>query len=149
MADAKKSFQGDDLINSLENVYKSVPNLPANIREVLVKIAPWIAIIFGVLGIIAGLGVLGLSPVGLLGGVKSGATLLIGGVLTIVSSVLMVMAFPKLNKKEYGGWKLLFWSEVVSFVGSILSFSMGSIIGAIIGVAIGLYLLFQIKSYYK
>lgn len=149
MADTKKSFQGDDLIQNLENVFKGAPNLPANIREILVKIAPWIAIIFGVLGIFAGLGILGLSPAGLIGGVGNGATLLISGVLTIVSSVLMVMAFPKLNRREYAGWRLLFWSEVVSFIGSLLSFSVGSIIWGIIGAAIGFYLLFQIKSYYK
>ena len=149
MANTKKSFQGDDLIVSLENVFKGVPNLPANIREVLVKIAPWLALIFGILGIIGGLGAIGVSPIGVLGGVSNGAFLLVIGVLTIVSSVMMVMAFPKLNKGEMGGWKLLFWSEVISFVSSLLALNVGSIISALIGAAIGFYLLFQIKSYYK
>ena len=149
MADAKKSFQGDDLIKSLEDVFKSAPNLPANIREVLVKIAPWLALIFGILGIIGGLGVLGISPVGMLGGARNGVALLISGVLTIVASVLMVMAYPKLNRREYAGWKLLFWSEIVSFVSSLLSLTVGGVISALIGAAIGLYLLFQIKSYFK
>ena len=149
MADANNSFQGDALIKSLEDVFKNIPNLPTNIRELLVKIAPWLALIFGVLGIIGGLGMLGISPVGLMGGVRNGALLLVMGVLTILASVLMVMAFTKLNKKEYGGWKLLFWSEIVSFVSSILSLQVGSIISALIFCSIGLYLLFQIKSYYK
>ena len=149
MADAKSGFQADSLIKTLEDAYKNAPNLPANIREVLVKIVPWLALIFGILGVLAGLGALGLSPVGMLGGVENGAVLLLSGVFTIVSSVLMLMAYPKVNKRLYAGWKLLFWAEVVSFVGSLLTFTLGSIVSALIGVVIGLYLLFQIKSYYK
>lgn len=149
MAESKGSFQADDLIKSLEDVFKNVPNLPANIREVLVKIAPWLALIFGILGIIGGLSLLGLSPVGALGGMQNGVTLLLTGALAIVSSVLLVMAFPKLNKREYAGWKLVFYSMVVSFVGNLLSLNFGSILWVIIWTAIGLYLLFQIKSFYK
>lgn len=144
-----KGFQGDNVITSVENVYKNTPSLPANIKDVLVNIIPWLALVFGIWGIIVGLREIGISPVGAMGGVQSGALLLLTGVLTIVASVLMVVAFPKLRKNDYGGWKLLFWSGVVSFASSILSLSLAGIIVSLIWAAIIFYLLFQIKGRYK
>lgn len=130
MAESKKST---DFIAALEKFYKQLPNLPESIREVLVKIAPWLALIFGILGVIVGLGALGLSPVALLGGLDASFIVLVTGVVAIVASVLMLMAFPKLQKRQYKGWELLFWSEVVSVVSAVISFSVGSILGVLIG----------------
>lgn len=146
---AQSSFNEKQVIESMEDFFKKLPQLPANIREVLVKIAPWIALIFGILGVVAGLGAVGVSPVAVMGGVGNSMFLLVSGILTIVSSVLMLMAFPKLQKHQYGGWRLLFWSEAVSVVASLVGITPASIIGAVIGALIGFYLLFQIKSYYK
>lgn len=151
MAEKSTSMNEKELIRSMENFFIKAPHLPANIREVLVKIAPWIALIFGILGVIAGLGLVGVSPVAVLGGVGNSFLLVISGILTIISSVLMLMAFPKLQSHQYAGWRFLFWSEVVSFISSLLGIAdnPGSIVGAIIGALIGFYILFEIKSYYK
>lgn len=134
-----------DIIASLEKFFKQLPSLPASVKEVLVKIAPWLALIFGVLGIIAGLGVLGLSPLALFGGLHASFLFIIAGVASIVASVLMLIAYPKLVKKQYKGWELLFWSSAVSAVSAVLSLTFGTLIG----IFIGFYLLFQVKSYYK
>ncbi len=136
----------NDLIVMLEDVFKKAPALPANAKETLVKITPWIALIFGVLGILAGLGEVGVSPIAVFGGVRSSAMILVSGILTIVSSVMMLMAYPKTKAHAMSGWTLLFWSTIVSLVASLI---LGSIISAIVWGAIELYLLFQIKSYYK
>lgn len=149
MADKKNSFDEKKLIITLEDFFKKAPHLPSNIREVLVKIVPWFALVFGILGIIAGLGVVGIAPIGLVDSVGTSAFLMISGVLTIVAYVLMLMAFPKLQKHQYAGWRLLFWSQVVSILASVVGMTPGSILGIIIGALIGLYLLFEIKSYYK
>jgi len=138
-----------DFIQTVENIFKGAPSLPANIKEVLVKIAPWLALVFGILGVIAGLGAVGISPVAAIGGIRNSALVLVTGVLTIVSSIMMLLAFPKLRALKVRGWELLFWSEAVNLVASVLSLSVSSIIGALIGAAIAFYLLFQIKSYYK
>ncbi len=139
---------GQDIIKTLEDFFKKAPALPENIREVLVKIAPWLALIFGILGILGGLAAAGLSPVAAMAGVSTGLNVMISAVLTIVSSVLMLMAYPKLNKRLLSGWNLLFYSEAVSFVAALVG-GPSAIIGAVIGALIGFYLLFQIKSYYK
>lgn len=148
---AENSFrkQSDELVKSLDKVFVQAPHLPENIREVLVKIAPWLALIFGVLGIIGGLGVIGVSPLATLGGVQSGFFLLASGVLTIISSVFMLLAYPKLTKGLYAGWMFLFWSALVSAVSGLLSLSIGSVISAVVGIIISFYLLFEIKGHYK
>ena len=138
-----------DFIQTVEDLYKSAPALPASARDVLVKIAPWVALIFGVLGVIAGVGAIGVTPLALLGGISNSLFLFVSGVLTIVASVLMLMAFPKLRTMKIQGWRLLFWSEVVSVAGSIVTLNVGSVIMGVVIVAIAFYLLFQIKPAYK
>ncbi len=100
-----------DIVAMLEDVYKNAPKLPENARETIVKITPWIALIFGVLGVIAGLGLMGVSPLGLVGGVRSSALLLISGIASVVASVMMLIAFPKLKNRLMGGWILLFSAD--------------------------------------
>jgi hypothetical protein len=141
----------NQLVTQMDDMFAKAPALPASAKEVLVTITPWVALIFGVLGIFAGLAGIGLLTafsglIALGSGVQSAAGSIVGAVLTLVSSVLMVMAFPKLNKHMYAGWMLLFWSEVVSVVSSLVALN---IIGAIIGGLISFYILFQIRSYYK
>lgn len=144
---------GNGIINTLENFFKRAPTLPASGRETIVKITPFLALIFGVLGILGSLAGLGLltvfSPLAIFGG-ASGVSSYGGGFLAafvwLVASVLLLAAYPGTKARKYKGWNLLFWSECISIIGSILA---GSIINALIGGLIGFYLLFQIKSYYK
>jgi hypothetical protein len=147
---ADSSFNENQIVKSLEDFYHKFPQLPANIREVLVKVTPWISLIFGVLSIISGLiAVLGGTPMAALGGVANGAFVLVLGLLMVLYGALMVLAFPKLQKHQYAGWRLLFWVEVISIVASLITTNVGSILSAITWALIGFYLLFQIKSYYK
>jgi len=134
-----------DLIGMLEELFAKLPNLPKGGTDVLVSIAPWLALIFGVLGVIGGLSAIGISPLALFGGISSSFAVLATGIGALISSILMLMAFSGLKKRTYKGWELLFWSEVVSVVSAVLSISVGSVLG----VLVGFYLLFQIKRYYK
>lgn len=141
----------DDLIKVLGDWFAKFPPLPVNAKEVIVKIAPWLAIIFGILGVIAGIGATGLltvlSPlVALGGGVGVAVGSMVGAILAIVSSALMIVAFPGLRDRKANGWKMSFYSELVSVVSSVVALNL---FGAVIGALIGFYILFQIKSYYK
>src|SRR3990167_6912047 len=113
-------FKGADVVGMMENFFKKAPNLPENIREVLVKIAPILSLVFGILGIIGGLAAVGLSPVAVFGGLNAGAFVLVSGLLALVSSVLLLVAYPALNKRLSKGWTFLFWSEVISFISVLL-----------------------------
>ena len=146
MAENKKA---QDLIKYLEDLFAKLPNLPKGGREGLVKIAPWLALIFGILGVLGGLSAIGFSPLALFVGVSASFNVLISGVAAIIASVLLLMAYPKLSKHAYKGWELLFWSEIVNAVGALLSISASNVLGIVLGIGLGFYLIFQIKSYYK
>lgn len=140
----------DSIITTVEGWFAKLPNLPKDARGLLVKITPWFALIFGVLGILGGIAGLGLltafSGFALIGG--AGQALgsgLIASILLLVSSALLLAAFPGTNARRMQGWKLLFWSEAVSLVSAVLGFSVSGIIFSLIG----FYIIFQIKSYYK
>jgi hypothetical protein len=148
-----KKDQASDLIGSIEKFFEKAPALPKNAKDLIVQFTPWIAIIFGILGVLGALGGLGLltvfSPLAIFGGVegvKSMGTGFISALFWLGSSVIMIMAYSGLKANKMGGWKMLFWSEIVNVAGSVISLN---IIGGAISALIGLYLLFQIKSYYK
>lgn len=138
------------IITTVEEWFKKLPDLPKNIQEVIVTITPWIALIFGILGVlggIAGLGILtAFSPALVLGGSPSSAGMgIVSVILGLASSVLLLMAFPGTKDRKLKGWNFLFWSEAVSIVAAVIAFSVGGVVFALIG----FYLIFQIKSYYK
>lgn len=139
--------QSTDIIAMTEEQFDKLPALPKGARDVIFKLTPWLALIFGALGVLGSLvalGILGaLSPLIMLGGGGKlpFVTILIG----LVSSVLLLVATPHLFAKRMQGWKLLFWSEVVSVVSAVVSLSLTGVLFGLLGV----YLIFQIKSYYK
>lgn len=138
--------QKNDVVAMLGNYFDKAPALPANVREGLVKVAPWLALIFGILGLLSGIGALGFTPLAMVGGVHTGALFVVSGVLTIIASFWLLMAYPKLAKRQERGWMMLFWVEVLDLLSMLVVFNL---VGFIIGGLIGFYLLYQIKSYYK
>ena len=133
----------------LEDLFKKLPPLPANAVDTLFKIAPILALVFGILGIlggISGLGILSaLAPFAFAAGVNNYGLGIIAALGLLVGSVLMLIAYPGLKAGKISGWNMLFWSEVVNVVSGIVGISVGGILGA----AIGFYILFQIKPKYK
>ncbi len=138
-------------IKMMEEWFSKLPVLPVNIKEVLVKIAPWFALIFGILGVLGSIAATGLvaalSPVVLVGGGVGAVTGgIVGMVLALVASVFTLMAYPGLKNRKVAGWNWSFYSQLVSVVSSVVALNL---VGAVVGALIGFYLLFQIKSYYK
>lgn len=137
----------------LEQFFAKAPPLPANAKDTLVKIVPIIAIVFGILGVLGSLSALGFlttfSPFAAMGGgsmMSSYGTGFLSALLWLASSVLMLAAYPGTNARKMAGWNMLFWSEVVSAISSLVTLSL---VSGVIGALIGFYLLFQIKSHYK
>jgi hypothetical protein len=137
------------LESSLEDFFlKKLPGLPANIKEIIVKFGPWLALVglvFSIPTLLAALGLQGVMTSGYLGnGYTYGYSLALW--ISIASMVLMAVALPGLFKRKMSAWKLMFYSALVMAVYNLVIFSLGSLI---IGTGISLYILFQIKSYYK
>ena len=137
-----------DLVGFLDFylVQKAPFQIPAEIKELLVKFGPWIALVLLVLTLPGLLVLLGIGTAFMpFGGVGHAAGFTYLTVLLLAQLVLLVMALPGLFKRKMSAWKLMLWSQLVGIVFSLLS---GSILGAIIGGLIGLYILFQIRSLY-
>lgn len=71
----------------------------------------------------------------------------------LITSVISIAAYPGLKaRSKKRGWDLLFLSAIISLLYSILnaaySFSFFNLLSSLVGSAIGLYFLFQIRSYY-
>lgn len=142
--------QQNDFISMTEQWFAKLPPLSTNARKNIVGILPWLALIFGILGVvfsIVGLGALAvLSPFAMMaGGSHIAAGGIVGAVLALGSSVLLLASYPGLKARTSKGWKLAYWSEVVTVISAILSLSVLSVLISLFGI----YLLFQVKSSYK
>lgn len=142
---AKKDYMGQ-----VEDWFMKLPALPKNGREAIVGITPWIALIFGILGVLAGLAGVGLltafSPFLFLGSGFNGATgSILTALLALIASALLLAAFPGTKARKMQGWNMLFWSEVVNLIGAVIAISVTGVLISLIM----FYLLYQIKAYYK
>lgn len=126
------------------------PAIPKEWKELLVKIAPWLTLIFAVLALPAILAIFGLGaffmPFSYLGGVTAGASFTITWVFSVAILLLEFLAIPGLFKRTKGGWNLLFYSTLLGAIQSLLT---GNLFGLVLGTLISLYVLFQVKEYYK
>lgn len=149
MADQPKFL---DQLNNLceEYLVKKAPALPENVKEAIVKYGPYVILVLVILALPGILFALGLgaiaAPLSFLGGVGSGVGLSVGIIISTVALVIELIALPGLFKRTASSWKLVYYSTLVSAVSNLVSFNLG---GLIIGTLISLYILFQIKSYYK
>lgn len=160
---AKKEVNATDfrsLFGKLEDVLeeylgKRAPQLPKQWKEIIVKFAPYMAIVGVVLGIPGFLALLGvgtvLAPLGFLGGMMTGRpfmgfSFVINVIFFGVMIVLEGLAVPGLFSRSKKAWTFLYWSALVGVVQNIVSFNVG---GLIIGGLLSMYFLFQVKEYYK
>lgn len=146
-----KSMMGK-LEDTLETylVDKAPFQLPTGAKEAIVKYGPWITLVLLVLALPAilfafGLGTL-LAPFAFLGGVGAGVNFGVGLVFSAVVLVIEAIAIPGLFKRVASAWRLMYYATLLGGVQNLISFNLG---GLVIGTLISLYILFQIKSYYK
>jgi hypothetical protein len=138
-----------DLIGFLDFylVQKAPFQLPDNAKEWIVKWGPWITVVLLVLALPPLLVILGIGNVLMpFAGAAYATGFTYFTVVLIVEIGLMIAALPGLFARKMRGWTLLFWSQVVSFVLSMLE---GAIVGAILGALISFYILFQVRPLYK
>jgi len=154
MAAAKKSKGAPSDVMGFLNYYlveKAPFSLPQGLVDFMVGVAPWVALVLGVLGAIGALALFGLGsvlgPFVVLGGGASalGSTFLAAAFSGIIA-VMYLMAFSPLKKRKVSGWNMLFYIEVLYVVSDLVNVRIAS---AVISAVIGFYLLFQIRAAYK
>lgn len=149
-------------------VVKAPYQLPTAAKDWIVKFGPWITLVLGVLlvftvipAIMAAIAVTSYTT-SVMGGIYGAAVAASVGpmfylalVVLALQLVIMFMSVPMLLKQQRKGWMLVFYSSIVSLVYSVLNtfsygfFNFGSLLMGLVGAAIGLYFIFQIRSYYK
>lgn len=132
------------LEKELEPIFtKQLPAFPDNIKDLFVKIAPFLAIIsvvFGILG--AGFGLLFAPLMWFSGSLLIGIAML----FLVIMIILDALAIPGLFAKKMVGWKYMYYAQFVSLIYSLF---MGSWFSGILGAFIGFWILFQIKEKYS
>ncbi len=149
---------------------KSPVQLPDNARKTIVEYLPWINLVLGVLTLWtawalwhwAHLANALVDYVNSLNQAYGGTAVVthrltgviwLGLVVLVVEGLLFVAAFPGTRDRKKSGWDLLFYASLVNIVyGVVILFSdyggVGRLITTLLGSVIGLYFLFQIRSYY-
>jgi hypothetical protein len=126
---------------------KKAPPLPTGAKEAIVKFMPWIVLILFIISLPAILFLLGLSAMlSPFMGMTGGTANIVSTIVLLIALVFEAMSIPGLMAKTKKGWQLAYYSSLLAGLSSLLNYN---IVGAIIGTLISLYILFQIKSYYK
>jgi hypothetical protein len=158
-----------ELVKKAETVvggwYKNAPKLSNGTKETLVKIWPWLALVFGVIQLFAALALWRLvhavnSVITVYGTViKTGAGIsgtdklfiAIGIIALLVDAVILLMAYPKLAKRQKAGWDLIFLGALLNVAYSVVNLlisgrGISGFLSSLIGSAIGFYLIFQVRE---
>jgi hypothetical protein len=142
-----------DLIGFLDYylVTKAPFQLPIAAKEAIVKYWPWISVVLLVLALPPLLLVLGLGALLVPFAVPFGGPGYAVGftyltVLLIIQIGLLIAALPGLFARKMQGWRLIFYSRLLSILSTLLS---GLIVNAVIGGLISLYILFQVRALYE
>jgi len=132
---------------------KGLYQLPVGVKEWLVKWSPRLVIISVVLSVYSIIGALSmgayLGKVGAVFGVSLGLRYYLGLAVFGAQTIVIAAAFPGLKSRHKSGWKMLYYSTLISLVYAVISsISLGGMIWSFLGSALGFYILFQVKSYY-
>lgn len=128
-----------------------LPALSVKMKETVVKLYPWIMMIFGVLGLLAWLssikyffGFYGLFPHFYIHGFFD-IFMLVYYVIAPIVQVMAIYGGYLMMSRQYKGWRIALYALLIGFISHILYFSF-------FGVAVDVlfaYLLFQIKDYFQ
>lgn len=117
---------------------KKAPALPENAKEIIVKFAPYVSIVAVVM---SALGLLSLNFI-FIGTAFSSLSILVW----IISLIFEGLSIPGLFSRKISGWNFVFYGVLTSALYFLITFNL---VNLVIGSAISLYLIFQVKSYYK
>ena len=138
----------------LDKYFVKLPAFPKGLNDFIVSVSPWLALVFGVLAVIAGVSAFGalsfMSPFAAFAGVSGYAiTAILSAIVLLAQGVIELLAFSPLKARKVKGWNLMFYGLILSVASSIIALNVYTVLNALVGALIGYYILYQIKSHYK
>ena len=135
-------------------IFAKAPHLPQNGRTGITIVASWLALIFGILGIIGLLGsgqfAILLHPLVALGKGLNGLIIFFVVLLNFITLILAILAFSPLSEMRKVGWDYIFYAFITSSIATVLNYMITSSgLGDVIVTIAGLYLLFEIRERYN
>jgi len=150
---------------------KNAPvQLPENVKKFIVKYLPIVNLVLGVLSLLATLSLWSwantttriIDNVNTVSAIYGGKETIpnrlsmlvwLSLIVAAATAVLYIAAYPGTKAKKKSGWNLLFYAVLLNLVyGVVNAFtdygSVRGLIGTLVGTIIGLFFLFQIRSYY-
>ena len=132
-----------------------IPHLPQKIKNFIIAIVPWLALVGGIISSMAVLLSFVLAVLSLIALDLNLILSMTGSLLLILLNMLfLIKSFKPLRKKDATGWIYLFWANVLGLINSIINIVVGDITGVssialtLILTLLGFYLLFEIGSDY-
>ena len=136
------------ILNFLDSIYSKLPEFSTEIKQFIVRVLPFIAVVAGIVitfsSVVDLIGTPFLSAVSTTGGATIFQRLMIVNILGLIEGIILIVSFYGLRKKQRIGWRLVFWSQVVFILSALLSFSPSFILGFLF-----FYPLFQIRHSYR
>jgi hypothetical protein len=116
-----------------EQLRVKLPAAPPGLLNFYMSVAPWVAIVFGILGILISLvALVGSTILGpmlvMFGSPGTGFALLLGSIIALVSSVLELIGGWMMLQRKATGWWLLALGLVVGFLSSLVRISILTLI---------------------
>lgn len=157
-----------ELEKALAPLYKGLPKMPKNGVDGLTKAWPYIALIFGVLQLLAAWSLwhLGHAVSNLINATNQfyGTNIILHQSLGFfywlslavlaLDGVILLLAYTGLKARTKAGWNMLFLATLVNGVYGVLAAfdsgygGLGRFLFAIVSTAIVLYFVFQVRSHY-
>lgn len=151
---------------ALEPPIASLPPLPKDAKKFLAGLFPWLALISGIFQLLgawwlydayrrAGEYIDVLNRWAGAYGYNEGLTawVWLAVIFLIIDGIILLMAFPKLQKKEKAGWDLLLLAALINVVYGVITLfidgsrgGLGNLIWTLLWSGVGLYILFQIRE---
>jgi hypothetical protein len=124
----------------LERIRQQLPQAPDGLQSFYVRFAPWLAIIFGIIGLIISLGATVLSfilaPLAVLFGGAHGAGtglgLILGSLLLLIASIMELVGGVRMRQFRLTGWWFLAGSMAIQALLDIFNLAILSLIIAIL-----------------
>lgn len=142
------------LETKIEGYFSKLPNLPSQFTQTVVSFSPYILLVGGILEVFTS-GIFSLLGTGMpffnTANKATGINYILSTVFSLLVGTIMMVAYKPLENRSIGGWRLLFYLNLIVFFESVFALLLGyagDIVGTGVLFLIGFYLLFQVKKYY-